>query len=222
MVRDSLMSRVVLRDQEPIVPFLSRMRQLYDTKEVSTILVAGSSGAYFAASDCVIQMKEYKPYDITQKVRTTLSELSDSEISSGISSGSLHQAHIAPWDELTEWIDNRIPKANRQVTESKKVKVKSAGTDAVILNHESVELRFVEQVVDIEQTNLLGAMLHFLEEREFNSRTSLTDCINTLYRNYESTGFQSLSLGSSVPGNLASVRIQELWAMVNRYRGMHL
>ena len=208
MVRDELMQKVVLQNQEPIVPFLSRMRQLYESKGVSTILVAGSSGAYFEVADCVLQMKEYEPSDITIKAKDA----------AGVSKSGAS----TPPDALTEWKDTRIPLANKNVTDSRKVKVKSAGTDAVILNHESVELRFVEQVVDTEQTNSLGAMLRFLEENHFNGRNSLSQCINALYKAYSVQGFKATTSGSDVPGNLAQVRIQELWAMVNRYRGLRL
>jgi len=213
MVRDELMQQVIAKDQEPIVPFLCRMRQLYDAKGVSTILVAGSSGAYFEVSDCILQMKEYEPADITEKAK---------KISVGSDTHGLTGAGAsAPPDELTDWRDLRIPQANKNVTESRKVKVKSAGTDAVILNHESVELRFVEQVVDSEQTNLLGVMLRFLEENRFNGRTSLEDCVNAVYKSYSSQSFEAVTSGQ-IPGNLANVRVQELWAMVNRYRGLKL
>ena len=65
MVRDELMQRVIHRDMEPITPFLERVRELYDRWGVSTILVAGSSGAYFHAADRVIQMDRYEPRDVT-------------------------------------------------------------------------------------------------------------------------------------------------------------
>lgn len=65
MVRDELMQRVISRDMEPITPFLERVRELYDHWGVSTVLVAGSSGAYFHAADRVIQMDRYEPRDVT-------------------------------------------------------------------------------------------------------------------------------------------------------------
>ena len=56
MVRDDLMQHVIHTDQEPITPFLERARDLYEQSGVSTILVAGSSGAFFYIADYVIQM----------------------------------------------------------------------------------------------------------------------------------------------------------------------
>ena len=47
MLRDDLMQRIVSRDKEPITPFIERARDLYKQAGISTVLVAGSSGAYF-------------------------------------------------------------------------------------------------------------------------------------------------------------------------------
>ena len=44
MVRDELMQRVVADSEEPITPFISRVRDLYEKLGISSVLVAGSSG----------------------------------------------------------------------------------------------------------------------------------------------------------------------------------
>ena len=69
MIRDELMQRVINGEDEPITPFLSRIDQLKDSG-VSTILVAGSFGAYFNVSDTVIQMDRYHALDITERAKT--------------------------------------------------------------------------------------------------------------------------------------------------------
>ena len=62
------MQQVISREKEPITPFLERARNLYERASVSTILVAGSSGAFFYIADHVIQMDNYHPVEITEKV----------------------------------------------------------------------------------------------------------------------------------------------------------
>lgn len=218
MVRDALMQKVIHSGEEPIIPFLSRMRQLYEALGISTILVAGSSGAFFEISDLILQMREYKPIDVTKTAKEAAEATSEK---------------IETPDKFVISADQRIPSPNREVTESRKVKVRGNGTDAVSINHESVELRFVEQVVDNEQTNLLGALLRTLEEQYFNGRDPLPKCVNALYDRLSKQGFAACAQGGrgddgrgnasgSIPGNLAMVRPQELWAMVNRYRGLRL
>ena len=209
MVRDELMQQVIHPGMEPIIPFLDRMRQLYEELGVSTILVAGSSGAFFKVSDSIIQMKDYCPINITGLAKKAAANMNQS----------LH-ASVADDDFKKSFSDGRIPLPNRRVTDSHKVKVRGSGTDSVSINHESVELRFVEQVIDNEQTNLLGALLRTLEERYFDGSKTLTQCIDTLYHKLRTDGFVAIS--SQIPGNLAMIRPQELWAMVNRYRGLQL
>ena len=74
MVRDAFMQKVVSPDKEPITPFLSRARDLYEKADISTILVAGSSGAFFHIADTVIQMDSYVPIDITKKAKALCKE----------------------------------------------------------------------------------------------------------------------------------------------------
>ena len=57
MVRDELMQRVIHRDMEPITPFIERMGAIYERFGISTVLVAGSSGAYFQVADKIVQME---------------------------------------------------------------------------------------------------------------------------------------------------------------------
>ena len=214
MLRDSLMQQVIHPKQEPIIPFLSRMRQLYEQLGISTILVAGSSGAFFEIADTILQMKEYRPLNITVKAKEAAS-----------AEKNLYYESRKPEEtasDLPHWTDKRIALPNRDVTESRKVKVRGNGTDAVSINHESVELRFVEQVIDPEQTNLLGALLRVLEEQYFNGQKPLTACVSEIYARLKKEGFTTASAQGQIPGNLAMIRLQELWAMVNRYRGLQL
>ena len=47
MVRDSFMQKGIRREKEPITPFLERAGDLFEKCGISTVLVAGSSGAFF-------------------------------------------------------------------------------------------------------------------------------------------------------------------------------
>lgn len=53
--------RLVSKDKEPITPFISKVRSLYDTLKVSSILVIGGCGDYFEVADTVIMMDCYTP-----------------------------------------------------------------------------------------------------------------------------------------------------------------
>ncbi|MCC8151924.1 MAG: ABC-ATPase domain-containing protein, partial [Lachnospiraceae bacterium] len=67
LVRDEFMQKIVHGDKEPITPFCARVRDLYEKAGISTVLVAGSSGAFFHMADTVIQMDSYRPLDVKEK-----------------------------------------------------------------------------------------------------------------------------------------------------------
>jgi len=69
MIRDKRMQQLVAKKNEPITSFIDKIRQLYEEKSISTVLVMGGSGDYFDVADHIIQMMEFIPYDVTQKAQ---------------------------------------------------------------------------------------------------------------------------------------------------------
>ena len=59
-IRKQLMQKVIHKDMEPITPFIERMQYFYKKFGISTVLVAGSSGAYFQVADVIVQMDRYQ------------------------------------------------------------------------------------------------------------------------------------------------------------------
>ena len=62
MIRSAAMQRLVAPEKEPITPFIAKVRALADSgpeggRGVSSILVLGGSGDYFAVADTVIAME---------------------------------------------------------------------------------------------------------------------------------------------------------------------
>ncbi|MBQ9488512.1 MAG: hypothetical protein IKO03_03850 [Lachnospiraceae bacterium] len=70
MIRDQMMRLLV--EDEPIIPFTERVQELWQEKQVSTILVIGGSSEYLRLADQVILMKDYKPHVITERVKELL------------------------------------------------------------------------------------------------------------------------------------------------------
>ena len=135
MVRDELMQRVVADSEEPITPFISRVRDLYEKLGISSILVAGSSGSYFHVSDTVIQMKEYVPYDITERAKTTAAEFPP------------FTASVRPFAVPSF---QRRPQPSKALTGSDRTKVKVMGLESILINKSLTDLRAVEQLTDSE------------------------------------------------------------------------
>merc|ERR1719515_202821 len=69
MIRDQRMQALVAGEKEPIQPFISKVRALYEERGVSSVLVIGGSGDYFEVADHVVMMEAYSPRDVTEAAR---------------------------------------------------------------------------------------------------------------------------------------------------------
>lgn len=207
MVRDELMQQVIHRDMEPITPFIERMRDLYEMHGISTVLVAGSSGAYFQVADTILQMDRYVPREITARAKEAAAAYPPLE---------LPKEHA----ESPSFV--RKPRKNPGILHKGRIKIKTMGRDGVQLNHETVDLRYVEQLADYEQLTCLGYMLKYMEETMLDGRKTVQEIVDDLMKRIEKNGFAELSGGSYIAGNLALPRRQEVYACVNRYRGLKL
>ncbi len=204
MVRDELMQRVICREMEPITPFIERVRAIYKELGISTILVAGSSGAYFHVADKILQMDRYTPVDITEKAK----EAAASERPVQCSETKIVKAG-----------DRRKISPNRDLKEKGRIKIKTLGRDGIMIGRETVDLRYVEQLLDEEQLSMLAQILRFLEDSVFDGKKGMGEIIERLAKELEEGSFKTVT-GSQVPGNLAMPRKQEIYACLNRYRKM--
>ena len=60
----------------------------------------------------------------------------------------------------------RCPKKNAGLVHKGRIKIKTMGRDGVVLNHENIDLRYVEQLADSEQLTCLGYLLRYMEEQD--------------------------------------------------------
>ncbi len=204
MIRDELMQRVVQRDVEPIIPFIDRVRELYESYGISTILVAGSCGSYFHKADTILQMNRYEPMEITAFAKKEAENFPMP----------IEQVELSkrPGMERVVKVDTAFQKDNR-------IKMKTMGRDGISINKETVDLRYVEQLVDTEQLNALAHILKFMKLHVFEGKTTLQYGVEQLYRQMQQKGFTAFC-GNNIPGNLVLPRKQEIYAMLNRCRNL--
>lgn len=198
MIRDELMERVISADEEPIVPFIKRVEQLYKQKGVSTILVAGSCGSFFHVADTVIQMDRYIPKEITQAAKRIASEYP------------LKMKDDDTKIEIDERRKIRLPKADDRI------KVKIMGTDGFLYNKTNVDLRYLEQITDAEQMLAISKALEYLIRKyggkEILIKTLLDDVENLI----DTKGVSALTSRGSVP-NMSKPRRFEIAGCINRF-----
>ena len=224
MIRDRLMQQVVAPAEEPIIPFIERVRSLYEDFGISSIIVAGSSGSYFHVADQIIQMKEYVPYDITERAKKAAADFPVFSI---------------PQGRFPEYSKKRCPRPNAALKKDDRLKLKAQGTSELSLNYDTVELRYLEQLRDSEQTMALAYLLKYMELSLMDGRRSMTELADLIEKQLDERGLESLfasggaassaraaapaareAAGGSldVRSALARPRRQEILACVNRYR----
>ena len=216
MVRDAFMQRVISREKEPITPFLERARDLYEKAGISTILVAGSSGAFFHIADTVIQMDNYVPVDITEKARALCREypLNDSKAA----------AFKAPQSRriMSKSAPSKGPKKDyyghfKPQDKPERLKVKVHGKDGFSIGKQDVDLRYIEQLIDSEQTQALGGLLKYAVEKLIDGKRTLPEIVEFLCDRLEKEDMSFLAEGYISCG-YAVPRRQEIYACFNRYR----
>lgn len=212
MVRDELMQRVIQKDKEPITPFLERARDLYEKAGISTILVVGSCGSYFYIADQIIQMDNYCPVDITEKTRKLLKEYKKPDCEAkGFALPS--EKRIISFGSSV--VRRKNYRGTGMVEEHEKLKV--MGRESLMLGQEQLDLRYLEQLADREQTQTLGYLLKYAKEQYSGKTTDLTALMESLIRKLEKEGIGSVSGQKEIPAGMAMPRRQEIYACFNRF-----
>lgn len=219
MVRDAFMQRVISREKEPITPFLERARDLYEKAGISTILVAGSSGAFFHITDTVIQMDNYSPVDITRKARELcrdypLNENKAAEFKTP-KSYRIMSKNAPVKGPKKDYYGHFKPQDKPE--RSERLKVKVHGRDGFSIGKQDVDLRYIEQLIDSEQTQTLGVLLKYAVEKLIDGKRTLAEIVELLCDKLEKEGLSFLSDGYISCG-YAMPRKQEIYACFNRYR----
>lgn len=208
MIRDDIMQKLVSKEKEPITPFIEIIRALYEELGISTILVVGSSGDYFDIADRVVQMDCYEAKDVTSEAK-------------GLRKGFILEKINNSNLELSINLDRKIKKGSIEQT-SKGIKIKALGKDGLSINRDIIELRSVEQIVDIEQVNALGYIIKYAEDNIIDGSKSLKEVVAEIFDYISKNGLISLSPTSYGIGCLAMPREQEIMACFNRYRNLKI
>ena len=205
MVRDELMQRVIRRDMEPITPFIERVRELYEEYGVSTVLVAGSSGAYFHVADTVIQMDRYVPRDITALAKAEAGNF---------------PIRVDPPKPAAPLCFDRRPQSSPSFSGGDRIK--TLPREGVMVNKEVIDLRYVEQLVDSEQLTALGYCVVYAQRNLLDGRRDLRRVADELEAAIDRGTLAALCGDrSGVPG-LARPRRQEILACLNRCRCLRI
>ena len=208
MIRDGRMQKLVVKEKEPITPFIDRVKELYDNFGVSTILIVGGSGDYFDVANHVIMMDEYVPKDVTEKAKE-------------IAKTDENKREFSSNDKF-QGVTQRIPLKKSFSQSGKLDKTKAKGKYNILYGKELIDISGLEQLVDDSQTNCIAVMIDYFKNKVLDEKLTLSQVADRIYERIEKEGLDSISSYTGHPGNLALPRKQEFCGAVNRYRKLKI
>ena len=238
MVRDALMEAVVAREFEPITPFVERVRDLWERAGVSSIIVAGSSGAYFSVADVVLQMDRYRVHDITAHARAVCAELAApatpraARFALPAGNRAIAVSPVAPGTDSARGDrggrDDRGGRGARggfggrgagRGPRPDRIKVRTSGCEELQVGRGSADVRLVEQLVDPCQARALAQLVRMGAQTGILVQGKpVAKAVDELMALLDREGWRVLAEHDYVACGLALPRPQELAAVLNRWR----
>lgn len=222
MVRDARMQALIHPKDEPITPFIERVRALFERLGVSTILVMGASGDYFGVADAVIEMKAYRPRDVTARAKEIAGrsrcDARPDETDSATDAPS--RAELRP-------PDRRIPEPSSFDARRgrRDVKLSSRACEEIVFGTTEIDLRAVEQLFDASQTRAIAATIYQITRRFADGERTLSEILDLVERAFDEEGLDPLDpfhRSGRHPGALARPRRFEIAAAINRMRTLRV
>ena len=199
MIRDKVMAKLVSDEKEPITTLLRHIRGIYKTMGISFIIVVGSSGDYLSVADLVLQLDHYKVKDVTKEAKKIC-----------------EQCQIAG-----QYAEKEVcmPEFSRKLkpVKSARRKLKSMGTDTVLIDRESIDVRYLEQLSESGQTTALAYMMGWILDH-VTKEEDIQEFIENMYKLIERKGMAAVIPANYSAGHPVLPRKQELYACLNRYR----
>ncbi len=209
MIRDARMRRLVPGDREPITPFIDRVRQLRETRGVSSVLVVGGAGDYLDVADCVIQMDGYQPRDVTARAR---------EVAAAQPLGEAEPRAPDEWPPAAPRVplpDGLDPRRGRRPE-----RVRAVRTRSIEFGREEIDVSLLYQIVDAGQCRMIGDALLRLTRGLCDGRRDLPAIMAALDAKVQAGGIEELAEPGF--GDRTYVRRFEIAAALNRLRSLRV
>jgi len=213
MVRDGRMQALVHKECEPITPFLDRVGDLHRKLGISTVLVMGGCGDYFDVADTAVMMRDFLPREVTEEAKRIASEQPTrrrAETPAPLRAPAPREPVGASFD----------PSRGRRG-----VKIDAKAVDLILYGREPIDLRGVEQLVDLSQTRAVGFAIHLAVTRLLEDGASLRRAVEAVEEFFDRHGLDALDpfhRPEEHPGDFARPRAFEIAAAINRLRSLRI
>ncbi|MDE2782885.1 MAG: ABC-ATPase domain-containing protein [Gemmatimonadota bacterium] len=205
MIRDRRMQALVKAKDEPITPFIDRVRSLYRDAGASTLLVIGGSGDYLDVADRVLGMIRYRPHELTDEARA---------VAAASPTGRTTETEPVAWPWRHRCPD---PRSIRPWRGRKPTHVKVPTRTVVEIGSDRIDLAGVRQLVSRAQTRAVAQALVYAQ-RFMDAEMTVEDILEALSGSMEDDGLDVLDTGRT--GDLALPRMQEVAAALARLRSL--
>jgi predicted ABC-class ATPase len=209
MIRDARMRRLVPGSDEPITPFIDRVRQLWQERGVSSVLVVGGAGDYLDVADSVIRMDAYQPHDVTGHAR---------EIAAAQPLGDAAPRAPGAWPTAPPRIplpDSLNPRRGRRPE-----RVRAVKTRAIEFGQEEIDVSLLYQLVDAAHCRMIGDLLLHLARCLCDGSRDLPHILAALESDLQDHGLGALAAPGF--GDRARPRRFEVAAALNRLRSLRV
>ncbi len=206
MISDPRMKALIAKDKEPITPFVEHVRDLYEKKGISTVIVMGGSGDYFRLADVVIGMIEYVPHDLTAQAHQIVKDNPSSQ----------------DFDVVSPSEIQRIPASGVLNASKGKRPIDIKIEDLLYMRFgvHKVQVAAVEQLVHPSQLRAIGYAIHYAG-RYIDGRRSIMEICRQVLADIREKGLDCLS-DREARGDFAEFRIYEMAATLNRFRALRV
>jgi predicted ABC-class ATPase len=209
MIRDARMRMLVPSEGEPITPYIDRVRQLWEERRVSSVLVVGGAGDYLDVADTVIQLQDYRPRDVTERAR---------EVARALPLGAAAPRAPDPWPAVAPRRPD--PRSLDPSRGRRAERVRSVKTRSIEFGTQEIDVSLLFQLVDPAQGRMVGDALLELSRGLCDGRRSVADLLDALEARIEDDGLDAI--GASTFGDRARARRFEIAAALNRLRSLRL
>lgn len=208
MIRDARMRRLVPDGEEPITPYLDRVRQLADEKNISSVLVVGGAGDYLEVADTVIRMESYRALEVTEDALRIASELP----------GAATQSPGRPgeWPVARPRIPQ--PQSFAATGRGRSRPVRRGDGYRLSFGDQNLDLAFSEQLVEPGQVSLIGDLLQDLGREFCDGETALADLLARIAEKLDRGPIVDLAAPGF--GDRVAIRSLDLAYAINRLRSL--
>jgi predicted ABC-class ATPase len=206
LARDPVMLELLPGSEAALSPLVERVRVLWETHGISTIIATGGLGEYLSVADSIIVMDGFHATEATDRAR---------RIAAG-RPAAMHRPFHLPAPRCPQ------PRGVGGV-KGRGLRTELRWPEALSVGRDTVELGALPLLVDPGQARAAGdAVLYAVERGYVDGRAPVAEIIDRIVADVEAGGLQVLALQPNHPIEYTLPRRHEIAGVLNRLRSLQV